>query len=245
MNLGDLFDETVLPQQEKQIVTKPPTYEESVQDMLEGKKQISVDPKYFPQEPHDMPPEYDDNDDVDYGLDDEDMDNEILDDLGLKNYDSIDKVLNQPEMTQQKNRKYLNKIINDAKTKRNQLKGYKAALTKQFKSGSISEAARQMENNRIDNARVTLNAYIKHYENKVKTMKGSGLRKKQRGGNVVFFNDRKQLLKKLELIVGEILAGNTSISMRNMGVSILDTLLKTSAINRSQYDKLHKKYFKI
>ena len=29
MNLGDLFDETVLPQQEKQIVPKPPTYEES------------------------------------------------------------------------------------------------------------------------------------------------------------------------------------------------------------------------
>ena len=34
---------------------------------------------------------------------------------------------------------------------------------------------------------------------------------KQRGGNIVFFNDVKQLLKKLELIVGEISAGNTSI----------------------------------
>ena len=56
------------------------------------------------------PPEYDDNNEFDYGLDDEDMHNEILDDLGLKNYDSIVKVLNQ-KMTQQKNRKYLNKII--------------------------------------------------------------------------------------------------------------------------------------
>ena len=46
-------------------------------------------------------------------------------------------------------------------------------------------------------------------------MKGSGLKK--RGGNIVFFNDVKQLLKKLELIVGEILAGNTSIKMRNTG----------------------------
>ena len=40
-------------------------------------------------------------------------------------------------------------------------------------------------------------------------MEGSGLKK--RGGNIVFFNDVKQLLKKLELIVGEISAGNTSI----------------------------------
>ena len=101
-----------------------------------------------------------------------------------------------------------------------------------------------MENKRIDNAKVTLNAYIKH-ENKVKTIKGSGLRMKQRGGHVVFFYNPKQLIKKLELIVSEILAGNTSIDMRNMGVAILDTLLKTSTINKSQHNKLYKKYFKI
>ena len=105
-----------------------------------------------------------------------------MNDLGIQNYDCIDKVLNQPEMTQQKNKKYLNKIINDAKTRRNQLKGYKAAMTKQFKSGSISEAASQMENKRMNNARVTLNANLEHYENKFKTMKGSGIRKKQTGG---------------------------------------------------------------
>ena len=59
----------------------------------------------------------------------------------------------------------------------------------------------------------------------------------------MFFNDPKQLLNKLELIAGEILAGNTSIDMRNMGVSSLDTLLKTSTINRSQHNKLYKKLF--
>jgi len=44
-------------------------------------------------------------------------------------------------------------------------------------------------------------------------MKGSGIRKK--GGNVMFFNDPKQLLKKLEIIIGEIniMAGNTSIKI--------------------------------
>ena len=78
--------------------------------------------------------------------------------------------------------------------------------------------------------------------------KGTGVKgrgRKKRGGNVVFFNDAKQLLKKLELIVGEIIAGNTSINMRNMGVNILDTLFRMSTINRPQYNKLYNQYFKI
>ena len=58
----------------------------------------------------------------------------------------------------------------------------------------------------------------------------------------MFFNDTKQLLKKLELIVGEIIAG---INMRNMGVNILDTLLRMSTINRPQYTKLYNQYFKV
>ena len=41
----------------------------------------------------------------------------------------------------------------------------------------------------------------------------------------MFFNNRKNLLKKLELIVGEIMAGNNSIPMHNMGVSVVDTPL--------------------
>ena len=85
-----------------------------------------------------------------------------------------------------------------------------------------------MKHKSIDNARAVLNQFIKHYGNKVKMMEGSGLKK--RGGNIMFFNDVKQLLKKLELIVGEISAGNTSIEMRNTGVAILDMLLKTSKI---------------
>ena len=110
MNLGDLSEDPVLPQQEKQIVSKPPTYEESLKDILEGKKQISIDPQYFP-ETQDLPPEYEEEDEVDYGLDNADMDNEILDDLGVQNYDSVEKVLNQQEMTQQKNKKYLRLLM--------------------------------------------------------------------------------------------------------------------------------------
>ena len=155
MNLGELFEQPVLPQQEKQLVPKPPTYEESLQDLLEGKKEIYVDPKYFPEEPK-LPPEYDEDEEIDYGLDDEDMDNEILGDLGLENYDSVEKVMNQQEMTERRNKKYLNKIINDAKFKRNQLKAYKGNVTKQYKSGNIMEADRQEENKRVDRAMRTL-----------------------------------------------------------------------------------------
>ena len=91
--------------------------------------------------------------------------------------------------------------------------------------------------------------YIKYHKMKLNLegMKGlgkKGRRRKQKGGNVVFFNDANQLLKKLELIIGEILAGNTSIKMRNTGVAILDMLLKMATINRPQYNKLYNQYFK-
>ena len=234
MNLGDLFEKPVLPQQEKQLVPKPPTYEESLQDILEGKKE-------FPEEP----PEYDDDDEVDYGLDDEDEVNTILDDLDVPNYDSVEKVLNQEAMNDKKRKIYIGGVIKHAKTKRNELKGSKAHVTKQYNSGAISAADRQVRNKRIDNARAALKEYIKHYENKLETIKGSGIRRKRKGGNVIFFNKPKELIKKLDLIIGEILAGNTSIDMRNMGVSILDTLLKMTTINKSQYGKLYKQYFKI
>ena len=240
--LDDFFDEGIVPENEKQIVPKPPTYEESLQDILEGKKQIYVNPQYFPEEPQDMPPEYEEDEETDYALD-EDSANMILDDLGLSNYDDIEKQLNQPEMTQQNIKLYVNKKLKDAEFKRHQLKGYKSQVSQAYNKGKIGEAQKTMDYKRIDNARAVLNQYIKHYENKVKMMKGSGLKK--RGGNIVFFNDVKQLLKKLELIVGEILAGNTSIEMRNTGVAILDMLLKTSKINKAQHEKLYKTYFKI
>ena len=239
--LDDFFDEGLGPENEKQIVPKPPTYKESLKDVLEGKKQIYVAPQYFPKEPPDMPPEYEEDEEIDYALDKEDSANMILDDLGLSNYDDIEKQLNQPEMTQQKIKQYVNKKLKDAEFKRHQLKGYKTQVSKAYNKGKMGEAQKTLEYKRIDDARNVLNQFIKHYGNKMK--EGSGLKK--RGGNIVFFNDVKQLLKKLELIVGEILAGNTSIEMRNTGVAILDMLLKTSKINKAQHEKLYKTYFKI
>ena len=237
------LDEAIAPDNKKQIVPKPPSYEDSLEDLLEGKKQIYVDPQYFPEEPPDMPPEYNEDEEIDYALNEEDSANMTLDDLALSNYDDIEKQLNQPEMTPQKSKKYINKKLKNAEFRRNQLKGSKAQITIAYNRGYIDLAQRTLDNKRIDNASAVLNQYIKHYGNKVKMMEGSGLKK--RGGNIVFFNDVKQLLKKLELIIGEILAGNTSIKMRNTGVTILDMLLKTSKINKAQHEKLYNTYFKI
>ena len=241
--IDDFFDEGLAPENKKQIVPKPPAYEESLKDILEGKKQIYVDPQYFPEEPQDLPPEYEEDEEIDYALDEEDSANMILDELELSNYDDIEKRLNLPEMTPRKIKRYIDKKLKDAEFRRNQLKGYKSNISQAYNKGKIGEAQKTMDYKRIDNARAVLNQYIKHYANKVKTMEGSGLKK--RGGNIVFFNDVKQLLKKLELIVGEISAGNTSIEMRNTGVAILDMLLKTSKINKAQHEKLYKTYFKI
>ena len=139
-------------------------------------------------------------------------------------------------------------IIKKAEKERNKIKGYKSKVTKDYNKGVISAADMQIKNKRLDDARAALNEFINHHNTKLKTIKGSGIKgrgRKQRGGNVMFFNDPNQLLKKLELIIGEIIAGNTSIKMRNMGVNILDTLLRMSTINRPQYNKIYNNYFKI
>ena len=106
-------------------------------------------------------------------------------------------------MTPLKIKKYVNKKLKDAEFKRNQFKGKKTQALRAYKKGLIDEEEKTIVSKIIDKRRAIVNQYIKHYQNKVKTMEGSRLKK--RGGNIVFFNDAKQLLKKLELIVGEIL----------------------------------------
>ena len=59
----------------------------------------------------------------------------------------------------------------------------------------------------------------------------------------MFFNDPTEMMKKLELIIGSMLAGNNSIELRNTGVGILDILLRKSFLSRPQYNKIYKRYF--
>ena len=44
-----------------------------------------------------MPPEYEEDEEIDYALDEEDSANMILDELELSNYDDIEKQIIQPE----------------------------------------------------------------------------------------------------------------------------------------------------
>ena len=154
--LDDFFDEGLGPENEKQLVPKPPTYEESLKDILEGKKQIYVNPQYFPEEPQDLPPEYEE---IDYALDEEDSTNMILDNLELSNYDDIEKQLNQPEMTPLKKKLYINKKLKDAVLKRQKLNGSKSQVSQSYKKGKISEEKKTLKYKIIDNARTVVNKY--------------------------------------------------------------------------------------
>ena len=112
MHVDDLFDENIQPEQNKQLVPKLPTYEESLADKL-----------YLPPEPEDLPPECDEDEIPDYALGEEDRTAEIFKDLEITDYVNADKILSQPEMTPQKT-SYLNKVIVNAHFWTNQLKSY-------------------------------------------------------------------------------------------------------------------------
>ena len=84
-----LDEEEIQPEMNKQLVPKPPTYEESLADKLKEGKQIYVDPQYLPPKPEDLPPEYDEDEVTDYALDEEDRTTKILEDLEVtENYKS-------------------------------------------------------------------------------------------------------------------------------------------------------------
>ena len=61
-----------------------------------------------------------------------------------------------------------------------------------------------------------------------------------KGGCIpTFYNDPKDLLSLLELIIGSIAAGNDNSKMKNRGMAILDELLKLGAISKDQHEKLY------
>ncbi|KAL9960483.1 hypothetical protein ACROYT_G033949 [Oculina patagonica] len=257
MDVDNLFDEPVMPQNEKQIVPKPPTYEESLKDLLEGNKEIYVDPQYYPEYVDELPPEYDE-DEIDYALDADDEVSEILEDVGIDDYDVVQMKLDQPEMTPKKTMNYLNKILEKAKYKRRQLKGFKANVTKEYNSGTISEAERQIKNKRIDNARVALNDYIKHYESKAKTIKGDklGKRASEKAGDLIMERLRNMrkgnagqkalspILQKVQMLADGATTGANRITVINGAHSLIAHMMIKSA-GKIVYDtdNLHKVTF--
>ena len=242
--LEDLFGEEVQPQNNKQLVPKPPSCEDVLKDLASGEKKMYIDPEYM-YEPEDLPPEYEEEG-PDYAIIEEDRINEALDNLGIPNYDDIELRLQQEETNDQKKKIYLHKIVKEAKKQQNSLKGHAANISKKLKSGSITDAEAQMRRKVIYDASKVLKDYINYNNQKLKNIKGSGLKKKtKRGGSaqVMFFNNPAEMMKKLELVIGSMAAGNNSIELRNTGVALLDILFRNSLLNRSQYNKMYKNYF--
>ena len=239
MDVEGLLDlqDYVAPQEEKQIPEGlPPKYE--------------MDPSFWNLEEGDesLPPEYSAIEEEPSAIEaprEEREANKILDHLELPNYDDVELRLAEPEMTATKQRNYLDKVVKDAERRRRQVIAFKGNATKKFNKGEIDAAERDRIHQNSDRFRGELNDYIKQYRFKSKSTKGYGTKRGRgvSGSGVYFYNDAKELLKKLTLIIGEMEAGNTSVKMRNMGQTILDTLLRTKSINKSQYQKLVKKYF--
>ena len=240
--LEDLFGDQVLPQNDKQLVPKPPSYEDVLKDLASGEKQMYIDPEYM-YELEDLPPEYEEEG-PDYNILEEDAINQALDNLNIPNYNDVELQLQQEDMNDQKKKAYLKKILKNAKEKRQQLSGYLMNITIKLNSGSITEAAAQYKRKMIQDTRKVLTDYINDNNQRLKNIKGSGLNKKiKRGGQIMFFNNPTEMIKKLELIIGSMIAGNNSIELRNTGVAILDILFKNSILNRLQYNKIYKNYF--
>ena len=85
--LDDLFDQPVLPENEKQLVPKPPSYEDVLEDIASGGKQMYIDPAFM-YEPEDLPPEYEEG--PDYNILEEDAINLALDKLNIPNYNDVE-----------------------------------------------------------------------------------------------------------------------------------------------------------
>ena len=237
--LEDLFGEEVQPQNNKQLVPKPPPYEDVLEELASGEKKMYIDPEYM-YKPKDLPPEYEEEEGPDYAIIEEDQINEVLDKLDLPNYDDVELRLNQEDMNDKKRRGYINTVIKNAILERNRLPGFSTSVTKKLKSGSITKAEAQYRRKAIKDTGKVLNDYIKYNEQRLKNIKGSGLK---RGGQFQFFSNPTEMMKKLELIIGSISAGNNSIELRNTGVALLDILLRNSLLNRSQYNKIYRNYF--
>ena len=218
--LEDLFGEQVQPQNKKQLVPKPPSYEDVLEDIASGEKKMYIDPEYM-YEPDDLPPKYEEEG-PDYAIIEEDEVNQALDALNIPNYNDVESRLAEQDMNDTKRKAYLNKILKNAKDQRSKLTGYSTDVTKKLKSGLITQAEAQYRRKVITDTRKVINEYIGYNNQRLKTIKGSGM---VRGGRVQFFNNPAEMLKKLELIIGSMVAGNNSIELRNTGVAILDILL--------------------
>ena len=225
------LEDYVPPQAEKQIAKKP-----------QKPPQYEMDPSFW-QIPDEPPPPYEEDLEEEEELEEMD-DNQILDQLDLPNYDDVEKRLAEPEMNYVRRQNYLRKVQKDAETKRKQVAAMKTHAANAFKRGEITKEEMDKAYAESDRLQKPINDLkVKVKQKLTPKIKPPKLKAIKKGKGVVFYNNPQELLKKLAVILGEMEAGNTSLKMRNMGQTILDTLLENKSINKTAYGKLVKKYF--
>ena len=227
------LEDYVPPQAEKQIAKKP-----------QKPPQYEMDPSFW-QIPDEPPPPYEEDLEEEEEEELEEMDdNQILDQLDLPNYDDVEKRLAEPEMNYVRRQNYLRKVQKDAETKRKQVAAMKTHAANAFKRGEITKEEMDKAYAESDRLQKPINELkVKVKQKLTPKIKPPKLKAIKKGKGVVFYNNPQELLKKLAVILGEMEAGNTSLKMRNMGQTILDTLLENKSINKTAYGKLVKKYF--
>ena len=225
------LEDYVPPQAEKQIAKKP-----------QKPPQYEMDPSFW-QIPDEPPPPYEEDLEEEEELEEMD-DNQILDQLDLPNHDDVEKRLAEPEMNYVRRQNYLRKVQKDAETKRKQVAAMKTHAANAFKRGEITKEEMDKAYAESDRLQKPINELkVKVKQKLTPKIKPPKLKAIKKGKGVVFYNNPQELLKKLAVILGEMEAGNTSLKMRNMGQTILDTLLENKSINKTAYGKLVKKYF--
>ena len=223
------LEDYVPPQAEKQIAKKPPQYQ--------------MDPSFW-QIPDKPPPPYDEEEEqqqlaLEAPQGEGEEDNQLLHQLDLPNYNDVEMRLAEPEMNYERRQNYLQTVLKNAETRRKQVAAMNTQASNKLKRGEISEEEKKKIYEESDRLQRPIREFKNKMKQKMKSFKGKG----QRGRGVAFYNNPQELLEKLAVILGEMEAGNTSLKMRNMGQTILYTLLKNKSINKSSYQKIVKKYF--
>ena len=146
----------------------PPPYEDEDED--EDEEPLAIEaPQEDGEESYLTPPE--DVDDEYEGEVDLYEAKKILDQLGLPNYDDVEKRLAEPEMTPTRQRNYLVKVIKDAETARRQAIAINSNATKRFNKGQITQDEKSLIHNRSNLLQVEIKDYMKHYQKKLEQSK--------------------------------------------------------------------------
>ena len=122
------LEDYVAPEAEKQIAKMPKEAPKYEMDPSFWQLPTEPPPPYEDEEPLAIEPPPEDDEGDDEGEEEVSEANKILDQIGLPNYNDVEMRLAEPEMTETKQRNYLEKVVKDAETR----SSYKIKRSKSF-----------------------------------------------------------------------------------------------------------------